>query len=306
MSIFLSTFRVIRFTFQNIFRNFWLSFVSLTIFVLTLLTVNAVLFVNVIADATLESVRRKVEVTIYFTDETSEDIALAAQGYMMGLPQVRDVTYVSKEEMLASFIEANANDELVLASLNEVDGNPFGHSLVITAESSDDFPFILEVIETPEFSPSIKEKDTSDYDRIIQGIRDVSWKVRAGGVVLAGFFTLVAMLIIFNTIRVAIYVHREEIGIMKLVGANDWFVRGPFILEALLYSFVATALMVGIVALVLGTMEPWILRFFGDIQTSAVGYFWENGLWIFVAQWLGLSALSLLTTFIAMRRYLRV
>ncbi|MFA6522301.1 MAG: permease-like cell division protein FtsX [Patescibacteria group bacterium] len=306
MSLYLSTMRVFRFTFQNIFRNFWLSFVSMTVFVLTLLTVNCVIIMNVLASATLESVERKVEVTIYFNADATEDLVKGAQGYLLGLPQVRDVSYISDADALDAFMRANANDPLVLESLEELDRNPFGHSLVVSAHSSDDFPFILEAIETPEFSPFIKEKDTADYDRIIEGIQNLSTKVRWGGIALAGFFALVAMLIIFNTIRVAIYVHREEIGIMKLVGANDWFVRGPFILESLIYSAVAALVMLGLIALVLGAMQPWILRFFGDIDTSLSAYYWKNGLWIFGGQWIALSVLSLATTFIAMRRYLRV
>ncbi|MFH1712211.1 MAG: permease-like cell division protein FtsX, partial [Patescibacteria group bacterium] len=230
MSLFLPFIRLIKFAFQNFFRNFWLSFITMTIFVLTLLTINAVIFINVMADAALQSVEQKVEVSIYFEPEASADVVQAAQGYLLGLSQVRNVVYISAEDSLEMFKARHVGNPVILSSLDEVDGNPFGDALIVSAHSADDFPFILEAMDTPEYASYIKEKDFTDYEVIIERIHNLSQRIRIGGFVLALFFALVAVLIIFNTIRVAIYVHRDEIGIMKLVGANDWFVRGPFLL----------------------------------------------------------------------------
>jgi cell division transport system permease protein len=306
MSSFLSSYRVFTFTAQNIVRNFWLSFITLTIFVLTLLTINAVIFLNVIADGALQAVEQKIEVTFYFTADASEDIVQAAQGYLNALDQVREVTYVSADEALASFKERHADNEVILSSIEEVGGSPFGHALVVSAHSSDDFAFISEALETPEFAPFIQEKDLTDYETIIERIATLAKRVRIGGTVLAFFFSLVAILIIFNTIRVAIYVHRDEIGIMKLVGANDWFVRGPFLLESLFYSLLAIGIIVLISFLLLGQFDSNINNYFGDIDVSVMSHFKENGFIIFGAQFVGLAFLSLLTTLFAMRRYLRV
>ncbi|MBU0614293.1 permease-like cell division protein FtsX [Patescibacteria group bacterium] len=306
MSAMLSLVRITKFTFQNFFRNFWLSFISISIFVLTLLTINAVLFINVIADAALQSVEQKVEVAIYFNEDTSQDLVTSAQGYLLALPQVRDVAFISSEDSLEQFKQKHAGDETILASLEEVDGNPFGHALIVSAHSADDFPFILEAIETPEYGPFIKEKDATDYEVIIERIKSLSTKVKTGGILLAAFFSLVAILIIFNTIRVAIYVHRDEISIMKLVGANDWFVRGPFVLESLLYSLFGTIFVAGVILIAIGITDPWMARYFGDIDVSVQSYFFANAFWIFGIQFILISLLSLLTTLYAMRRYLRV
>ncbi len=306
MSLFLSWYRVMKFTAQNILRNFWLSFISLTIFLLTLLTINTMILINVLASAALESVERKVEVSLYFVSEASENTVKSAQGYLLGLSQVRDVQLVSAEESLKIFTERHANNPTILSSLEEVGGNPFGASLIISAVSPDDFPFILEAMDTPEYAPLIKEKDFTDYAVIIERIKTLSERVRLGGIVLSAFFAIIAVLIIFNTIRVAIYVHRDEIAIMKLVGANDWFIRGPFLLEALLYSLLAVGVMAGGMLFLTGTFEPYVANYFGDIDVSVAEYFRANVLVIFGTQFLALSVLSLLTTMYAMRRYLRV
>lgn len=306
MSFFISTTRMIKFALQNFFRNFWLSFITMTIFLLTLITVNTVLIMNVMADAALESVEQKVEVSVYFTPEASEDLVKSVQGYLLGLSQVRDVMFVQSDDALEAFREQNADNPVILETLEEIDGNPIGHALTISANSSDDFPFILEAVDTPEYAPFVKEKDFTDYEAVIENINALSTKVRIGGIILAGFFGLVAILIIFNTIRVAIYVHRDEIGIMKLVGANDWFVRGPFLLEAVLYTLIATLVIVALIFASLNALDPWVASYFGDVDISLKDYFLENGLMIFGTQFLILSILSLLTTAFAMRRYLRV
>jgi cell division transport system permease protein len=306
MSLLLSFYRIIKFTIQNFFRNFWLSFVTITIFILTLITINAVIFMNMVAGAALQSVEEKVEVSVYFTPEASEELVKSAQGYLLGFDQVRDAVFVSGEDALELFTERHQDDSIILGALEEVGDNPFGHAIVIASHSPDDFAFILEAIETPEYAPFIKKKDYTDHEAVIENIESLNDRIRIGGIVLAIFFTIVAVMIIFNAIRVAIYVHRDEIGIMKLVGANDWFVRGPFLLEAILYSLFAVVVVGVAVFVILGFIDPWISSYFGEVQVDARVYFVQNGLLIFGAQFIILSFLSLLTTLFAMRRYLRV
>lgn len=305
MSVILSISRAIKFTFQNIFRNFWLSFITLTIFVLTLITVNAVIFMNVVADSVLQAIEQKVEITFYFTPESSQEMVASAQGYLRGFSQVRDVEFVSSDEALEIFKERHAGDEVILSSLNEVGENPFGHSLVVTTQSTDDFAFIAQAMETPEFASYIKEQDFTDYEQVIEKIQALNTRIGYAGLALATLFGLIAIMIIFNTIRVAIYVHRDEIAIMKLVGANDWFVRGPFILEALTYSFLATVIMMVMLFGALSAAKPQMSGYFGDASVTIFTYFEQNALVIFGLQFIALALLSLLTTGFAMRKYLK-
>lgn len=298
--------RIIKFAAQNFFRNFWLSFITITIFVLTLITINAILIMNVMGEAALKSVEEKVEVSIYFTPEASESLVKSVQGYLIGLGQVRDAEFITAEQSLEDFRARNANNPVILASLDEVNGNPFGHSLIVSARSSEDFDFILESVQTPEYAPFIKETDKTDYETIISNIKTLRDRVRIIGAILAAFFSLVAILIIFNTIRVAIYVHRDEIGIMKLVGANDWFVRGPFLLEAVFYSVVSVGIILILLTIALGALDPWIAKYFGDVNVQTAEYFRENGPLVFGAQFFVVTFLSLLTTYFAMRKYLKV
>lgn len=299
-------FRITRFALQSMFRNFWLSFVTVSVFCLTLLTVNAVIALNVLAAASVQSVEERVQVTVYFTSDATENMVKNVQGYLLGLSQVKDVTYISADDALASFKARHADDPVILAALDEVDGNPLGQAIKIRAYSAADFPFILEALNTPEFSPFIKEKNANDYTAALAALSDVSMKIRLGFLALAAFFCFIAILIVFNTIRVAIYVHRDEIGIMKLVGANDWFVRGPFLLESVFYALLATGIMGLVTYGALAAANPFVLSFFQGVSLNLPAYFSSNALVIFGGESLGLSVIGLATTAVAMQRYLRV
>ncbi len=298
--------RLLKFAGQSILRNFWLSFVTTSVLLLTMLTVNMLIVMNVLADATIISIADKVQVEVYFIQGTSQDIQQSVHGYLAALPQVKDIAVIPAEVSLEAFKTLHADDPEILAALEEVDGNPIGDSLLISADQPDDFEFILTALDSsPEFAPYIKERNFADHKMVIERLSDFSNQVRWGGLGLAGFFALISVLIVFNTIRVAIYVHRDEIAVMKLVGAQDWFVRGPFLLEAVFYSAAATVIMAAICGFIFKFMEPQIRSFFAGVDVSLTTYYWENAIFIFGAQFLAFAVLSMITTLFAMRKYLK-
>lgn len=298
--------RVIKFTGQSLWRNAWLSLITLTIFVLTLMTVNAVLLVNVITNSAIKAVQNEVQVAVYFVPGTSEETEKAVRGYLLGLSQVKMVEVITADQALQNFKDKNAGDPTVLSALDEVGANPFGDAVVVSAKSPEDFAFIIEAIKTPEFAPSIKQTDYTDYQVVIEKLTSFTDRLRMAGLVLAGFFGLISMLIIFNAIRIAIYVHRDEIAIMKLVGAQDWFIRAPFLLEAILLSLLATIIMTGVVLASTKALDVPLMQYFGQANLSLWSYFTSNAVVIFGGEFLGLAILSVLTTVFAIRKHLRV
>lgn len=282
-----------------------MSFVSLTIFVLTLITVNAVLFLNMTASAAITSVQDQVQVAVYFNPGTSEDTEQSVTGYLLGLPQVKNIDIISADQALASFRDRHAADPSVLAALDEVGDNPFGDALLISAYSPEDFAFILEAVKRPEYVGSIKDTDYTDYQDVITRLSAFVGRIRWGGLGLAAFFTLISVLIIFNSIRIAVYVHRDEIAIMKLVGAHDWFVRAPFLLESVLLSLIATAIVSAGVLVSSRAFDAPLAKYL-EVDVGIWEYFSTNGVAVFGAEFAALAVLGLLTTFVAMRKHLRV
>ncbi len=306
MKIGVNTYRIIRFAFQNFWRNIWLSLITVSMLILTLLTVNVLIVLNVVTNTAIQVVEEKVDVSVYFQPETSLEIVQGAQAYLQGLPQVVDAELITDEEALDRFRERHAADEEILRSLEEVEGNPFGASLVVRAKSPKDFDFILEALDNPQFRDYIEKKEFDDYAGIISSINRVTERVRLFGLALSGIFLLIAILIVFNTVRVAIFIHREEISIMRLVGASGAFIRAPFLVEAVIYSLFATLVTIVITYPILGVLEPKFNMFFETVSTGLIDYYNANFLLIFGAQFIVLTLINVAASSLAMRRYLRI
>jgi len=306
VKILITIYRVFKFAFQNFWRNIWLSVITVSMLVLTLLTVNVLVVLNVVTSTAIETVESKIDVSVYFQPDTSDDIIQGAQGYLRSLDQVIDAQLITADQALERFQERHLDEADILRSLEEVDGNPFGSSLIVKARSSKDFNFILESLENPQYRDYIEKKEFDDYEEIITNINNITDKVRWFGFALSGIFMLIAILIVFNTVRVAIFIHREEISIMRLVGASSTFIRSPFLVEAVLFSLLATLITIIITYPVLGVLEPRFDAFFGTTSTGLLDYYNINLLMIFGAQFIGIAFINILASSIAMRKYLKI
>src|SRR3989339_399848 len=304
--MFVSTYRITKFAFQNFWRNFWLSVITITMLVMTLITVNILLVLNYVTDQAIRSVEDRIEVSVYFQQETKQETVDSAVSYLRGLSQVRDVVTISSEDALKRFIEQHKDSPVVLDSLNELGGNPFGATLIVKAKEAQDFNQILDALENPQFRDSIREKDFSNYTQIIERIQGTTERIRFFGFVIMGVFLAIAILIVFNTVRIGIFIHREEIGIMRLVGASNWFIKAPFLLEMILLSLIAVGLTAIIVYPAVAFIEPQLSVYFGAESAGLVDYFAQNGLMIFGGQFLALILVTLFSTGLAMRKYLKV
>ncbi|MBT5808162.1 ABC transporter permease [Candidatus Uhrbacteria bacterium] len=304
--MFISSYRVTKFAAQNFWRNFWLSLITISMLVLTLLTVNILVFTNVITDRAIGFVEDRIEVSVYFHDYATDTSVTSAVEYLRSLSQVRDVETITADEAYDQFVTRHAGDEQILSSIEELDSNPFGPTLVVKAYAAEDFELIIDALDNPQFSDQIREKDFSNYETLIERINDATDRIRAFGVVLSAIFLLIALLIVFNTVRISIFIHREEIGIMRLVGASNWFIKAPFLLEMMMLSFVAMGVTVGVMYPVVALIEPQFNIYFGSESVGLVQYFAQNGLTIFGLEFLALVVITMISTSLAMRKYLKV
>lgn len=299
--------RVIRYAFQNVWRNLWLSLITVSLMTFTLLSMNLVVALGLVADRAIAYVEDKVEVSVYFKQDVPLERVTTASGFLRGLEQVRDVGVITSEEALERFKARHADDPTILASLGEIGHNPFGPTLVVKAHAPADFPFIMEALEHPQFAADVRETDQNDYQGVIDRIRATTDRVKAFGAGLAATFLLIALLIVFNTVRLGLVIHREEIGIMKLVGATSAFVRAPFLIEAVILSFAATLLTAAIVVPSAAAIDPSLGAFFDGVATvDLLGYYRREGLALFALQGALLALVSMLATGFAMRKYLKV
>ncbi|MFA6553584.1 MAG: permease-like cell division protein FtsX [Patescibacteria group bacterium] len=298
--------RTIKFALQGFFRNIWLSVVTIVILVLTLLSVTTAAGVNVLADKAITSVQEKVDVSVYFKPDVQEKDVLNVQNRLESMGQVKDVIYTSASQALENFKIKHAKDTVILDSINQLDTNPLGATLVVKAQSITDYTVIMSVLDSQEYASLIQDKNYDDNQKVIEHLDSLSNRVQRIGYIVSGVFVIIAILIIFNTIRINIYTHREEIGIMKLVGASNWFVRAPFLVESLLYGLLAVVLSLAILYPLLSVVGPQVNNFFEGYNLDFSQYFSAQFWQIVGWQVLFATALSVISSLIAIGRYLRV
>lgn len=299
-----STTRVVKFAFKDFWRNLGLSLMTISILMLTYLSLNLLIIVNFFTDAAIQAVENRVDVSVYFGPDVSDDRILGVRGNLTSLPEVKDVQFISRDQALEQFKQNHANEPEILSALQEVGENPLGAVLVIKAKDASSYGPILEALDSPAIKSLVADKTVEDHRALIDRLTTVTNKVQKAALGLSLVFALISLLIVFNTIRVAIYIHREEIAIMRLVGASSNFVRIPFLIETVMFNVIALGIVAALVFPALGVIEPAARAFF-DADVGIGGYYRSHWLQIFGYQLAAVTFLSLVATFLSMRRYLK-
>lgn len=304
--MFVFIYRTLKFAFKGFIRNIWLSIVTIIILILTLFSITMVAGINFVAEQAINSIKDKVDVSVYFKPDVTEDKIVNIRHRLEELSSVKLVDYVSKEDALLRFKDKHKDDPIILESINQLGENPLSATLIIQANSIDEYPDILSFLDNSDYDDLIQDKNFDDNEKVINQLSQISDKVENIGIIVSIIFIIIAILIVFNTIRINIYTHREEIGIMKLVGATNWFVRAPFIVESIIYALLAVVISMAILYPLLGVIAPQVSNFFEGYNLDLVSYFHEN-FWLIIGWQLGFAIiLSIISSSIAIGRYLRV
>ncbi|MDX9893042.1 MAG: permease-like cell division protein FtsX [Patescibacteria group bacterium] len=303
---FYSIYRILAFAWQSFWRNFWLSLVTLSIIVLAAVSINFLLIINVVTDSAIEIIKNKIDVSLYFRPDVTEIQVSEVETYLSSLTQVKDLTYISQQQALENFKQAHKDDPTIIESLNELSENPIGATLQIKAKNIEDYPEIIDIVNDSKYNDLILDKNFDDNQTYIEKIKSFSDNIKTIALFTSGIFIVISLLIVFNTIRVAIYTHRQEIAIMKLVGATDHFIRAPFIIEGAFYGLIALAISLSIIYPFLNLIQPYINNFFLTDQLDIIAYFNHNFWQIFGVELLIIILLNIITSSIAIRRYLKV
>jgi cell division transport system permease protein len=300
-----ASFRIVRFALQDMARNAWLTVATVSVLVLTLITINILVAVNVLGNLAINQLQSRVDVSVHFKPEIEDSRVQTMKISLLSLPEVKDVQYVSPAEALAKFSEANKADPRVVESLGEVGVNPFGATLVIKARELGGFPKIMAALDQPSFTDLIEDKDFADRQSVIDKLGMVSRRLQLAGFGLSLVFGFITMLIVWNTVRMSIYTRRDELGIMRLVGASDSFIRAPFYVQAVIWGVISLGLCVAVLLPALHFSEPFLGKFFGT-PVDLLGFYIANGPRLLGLELAGVIVVSIVTTKMATARYLKV
>ncbi|MCB9798200.1 hypothetical protein H6758_00565 [Candidatus Nomurabacteria bacterium] len=300
----LSFFRVIKFAIQDFFRNFSLSFMTILTLVLMLLSVNALIAFRVVGQHAIEMVEDQINISIYFSHTASDEHISEIVGFVQSFPEVEQTTFKTPDQVLEEFRTQHAANHEILASLDELGENPLGATLIVKTNNPEDYENIITAIDIPEYQDIIDAQTFGDTQAAIENIRNITERVERVSLSLAIMFGLIAFIIIFNTIRVAIYTQREEISIKKLVGATDWFVKGPYIVQSIFFTVISIAVTSYLVMFIWSRFDPYwgLIWHQADFLTN---YYNSNILFLLSSQTAAVLVLTIFSATLAMRRYLR-
>lgn len=296
--------RVLKTGIQNFWRNGWVSLATILIMVLALSMVGALLFSNVLLTSALSSIEEKVDISVYLKTTAPEKEILDLRDAIASLSEVDTIEYVSRDEALARFRARHTNNALITQSLEELEENPLGASLNIRAKNPDQYESIASFLESGVYASIIDKVNYRQNKVVIERLSNILNASRALGFGATLVLAIIAILVTFNTIRLAIYISRDEISVMRLVGAKNSYIRSPFVVEGILYGIISSIIVMVVLYPTTYWLGPKTVRFFGgpDLFVYFLGNFFE----IFLLLLFIGVALGSISSFIATRRYLKV
>lgn len=299
--------RIVKAGFVGFWRNAYVSLASVFVITVALFVIGATMFIDQLLTTSLQSLQQKVDINVYFVPSASQDEVDAIRTAVAALPDVAAVTYTSREEALARYRERNQNDEIAMQALAELDENPLGANLAIQARETSQYENIARFLEERRDSatqtPVIDEINYERNKESIDALTNIIGAVEQASIATMLVLIVAAVLITFNTIRLAIYTAREEISIMRLVGASNMFIRGPFMLQGVMYGLVAGVFSLMIFYPIMVWLGPRTEAFF---EFNLFTYFISNFSYIFGVL-IGIGVvLGLISSVLAVARYLRV
>ena len=298
--------RICKFAVNDFSRNKGISIATVFVLTVTIMLVTGLLFFQGIANYLTSQIQNKIDVTAYFKDGTSEQDILNVKNEILKMsPNIKNIEYISKDQALEFFSERHKDNTALSQALLEVGDNPFLPSLNITTNGDPlQYASVSNILQTADFSKLIEKVDFSQKKDIIEKVYSITSNINIFGILLGVVLIIIAMLVVFNTIKLAIENSKDEIGTMRIVGASDEFIRGPFLIQGVIYGMIAFLICIflsGISAYFLSSKIEVILPGF-----NIFGYFLTNW-WIFVLIQLGFGAgVGIISSFIVVRKYLEV
>lgn len=304
----ITTQRIIKAGFVSFWRNGSVSLSAVFVMIVALFMIGSTLLVTAFLGTALKDLQDKIDVNIYLNPSASESAIGALKTQIETLPEVKAVTYISREDALAAFKERHKDDHRIMQALDEIADNPLTAVLTVKAKEPSQYEGIATFLSSkselsPDSTLSIVNKVNYNDNKIaIERLSRLITGVKKLGGIITVIMIGLSVLITFNTIRLAIFIARDEIGVMRLVGGSNQFVRGPFVVEGVLYGFVAGVLTLVLMYPVTYWLKNTTQAFYGGVDL--LHYFVANFVQIFFVVLLSGITLGAVSSYLAVRKYL--
>ena len=302
--------RIIRSGFYGFWRNGFVSLSSILVMVVTLSVICSTIFSGAILRGTLDEIKNKVDINVYFVKDAAEDNILSLKKSLEQLPEVLPpVAYISRDEALANFRKLHENDEFTLQALDELGNNPLSATLNIKAKDPSQYASIADFLNS---KITLATDGTSIIDKVnyyqnkdaIDRLTNIINSANRLGFALTILLIVISILITFNTIRLVIFMSKEEISVMRLVGASTGYIRGPFFVAGAIYGFISA-----IITLILFyPITLWLGKTTADffVGINVFNYYISNFGQIFLITVFSGVAIGAISSYLAVRKHLKV
>jgi cell division transport system permease protein len=304
--MFVQLWRVARAGLHNFLRNLWLSTAATVVMTITL-SLILISFVSSLAlTHTIDNYKSKIDVSIFLSGDLTPDQIESFRVALLGDSNVNTVVFKSKADALADYRRQNAGNTKLLNAISDTD-NPLPPSLEVKPKNPDNTDSIVAITNQSTFHAMLDTTanlHANDRKKVVDSITSFSNFFQTTGIVISTIFLVISILIIFNTIRMAIFTRRDEIEIMKLVGATKWFIRGPFLFEACMYGIVGAVFATGFSYALILWGGPHISSYvdLGSVLTT----FKQYPVFILLGE-MGIGiVIGIFSSLLAMGRYLRL
>lgn len=266
--------RITKLGLTNFWRNRWLSLASTLVMTLTLLIISLFVVMTIVINKTTDRIKSKMDITVYLKDSATTEEISALQQDLAARADVSEVTYVSKEEAFQIWQERQKNQRI--RELVTPTENPLPRSLAVKATDPANLNNIATYLESDNFVSIIHKISYEENKVIIDKLLAITSFVKKVGWLFSVVFVVISILVILNTIRLAIFTRKDEVEIMRLVGASDRFIRIPFVVEGALYGILACILAVilmwfGLFAII----SPLTNQYLGQAVTENMQVFFK-------------------------------
>lgn len=296
--------RIIKNGFLAFFRNGVLSFASTTVMVLTLLSLSTFYIVNVTLNAGIDTIRQKIDLSAFVYDDADRGDILRLQNEIAVFPQVATVKYVSKDEALKRYKEQNADNPRLIETLEGIE-NPLPASIEVKVTDPNYIWKVASVFDKEEFKPLISQVSYRENQIVIDRLINATNFILRAGILATLAFATVSLIIIFNTIKIAVFSQKDDVEIMKLVGGTNWYIRGPYIIEGALYGIIGTIISMILLSTIFYYATPAFNQYFGEAGAGISDYLRTNAWLIFLVQLLIGVGIGVFSSWLALNRYLK-
>ena len=296
--------RIFKYGWQNFSRGKWLSAATLIVIVLALIVFESLIVFTVITKTSIAILKEKIDISVYFKPTASEEGILKMKKAVEALPETASVEYVSREKALATFREAHKDDAAISAALNELNENPLSALINVKAKDPSQYASIARSIDDVEWKPLTQKVTFRQNQAIIERLSKAIDIGNRLGLIITILLTLTAIVVTFNTVSLAIYSNRDEIGIMRLVGAPTALISGPYMVEGIIYGVIGAAVSLAAFWPAVYWGAPYLKYFVTDLDLRA--YFFTHLFSLVGYQLLFGIALGVISSNLAIQKYLKI